>query len=844
MAFKIQPSFTAGELAPSMYARVDLSKFHVGLRTCLNFITLAYGGAATRPGTMFVAEVDDSSKRHRLVRFQFSTTQAYILVFGHLTMQVIKDRGVVLSGGSPVSITTPYSESDLHDLYFSQSADTLFITHPSYAPRKLTRSSHTSWTLSAISFAPTVSTPASAPTVTATGLTTGSWTVKYVYSSVAKDGSESAPSPSSSFAWNGTWTAGGKVAVVFNIDSSADSYVIYKNVNGFYGAIGTIQFSNAETTDLTPTMTAATTAGFTASSSTSDGAGYEAFRAFNDVVGNSADANVGWLATAATGWLRMACPAARGCNGYTITSPSDANSRAPKNWTFRGSNDGTNWTTLDTQTGVTWATGEKKAYYLSSIASYSYYELNVTLNNGDAKLSVVDMELLGIVTFTDNNITPATNDSPQEQRSPFSASGDYPAVSSIHAQRTVWGGSNNKPATFFGSRVGEYANMNVSSPLKADDAYEFTLDTKEVNRVNGFCSLRELILFTTGAVHKASGSQDEAISAKSINVKAQSYWGSHGLPPIVTGESALFVEYGGRVIRDLVYSLEVDGYKGSDLTVLSSHMFKGRRVYEWTHARNPYGIVWIVCDDGALRGLTYLREHDVVGLHRHETDGVWESVACIPGTEQDDVYFIVKRTVNGLTKRYIEVMPERIEGGDVQKAFCVDSGLIYSGAATDHITGLGHLVGKTVAVYANGSVEPRCVVASDGSITLQRTCTYAVVGLPYTCDFESLDVDFDDPEGTSVGRMKTISSVALKVEDTRGFWAGTSFDHLDEARMLDESFGDDPIPLFTGEKVLLPDGGYDTSVRVCVRQVDPIPLTISAIVPEVAVSEQRRPQSR
>ena len=399
MSFKIQPSFTAGELSPSMYARVDLSKFHVGLRTCLNFITLAYGGAATRPGTLFVAEVDDSTKRHRLVRFQFSTTQAYILVFGHLTMQVIMDRGVVTSTGTPVTVVTPYTEADLHDLYFAQSADTLFVTHPSYAPRKLTRSSHTSWTLSTISFAPSVSTPAAAPTVTATGLTTGSWTVKYIYSKVGSDGSESSPSAAGSFTWNGTWTPGGKVDVTFPNDRAggADSYVVYKNVNGFYGAIGTVQDDGSSST----------------------------------------------------------------------------------------------------------------------------------------------------FTFTDNNITPDTDDSPQEQRSPFGSSGNYPAVSSIHAQRTVWAGSNNKPSTFFGSRVGEYSNMNVSSPLKADDAYEFTLDTKEVNRVNGLCSLRELILFTTGAVHKASGDQDAAISAKSINVKAQSYWGSHGLPPIVTGESALFVEAGG-----------------------------------------------------------------------------------------------------------------------------------------------------------------------------------------------------------------------------------------------------------------------------------------------------------
>lgn len=686
--FKIQPSFTAGELAPSMYARVDLSKFHVGCRELLNFISLAYGGVATRPGTMFVGEVKTSSKRHRLVRFQFSTTQAYILVFGDTTMQVIKDRGFVLSGGNRVEISTPYSEADLHDLAFTQSADTLFITHPSYAPRKLTRSSHTSWTLSTISFAP----PLSAPTgvsAAASGLTAGSWNLNYKVAAIDADGHESTPSSAATTNYNGTWTAGGKVTITWSAVTGAAEYAVYKDDNGFFGWIGN-------------------------------------------------------------------------------------------------------------------ATG---------------------------------------LSFVDDNINPATDDSPQDQRNPFNASGDYPAVVGIHAQRTVWGGTNNKPSNFWGSRVGDYSNMNVSSPLKADDAYSFTLDTHEVNRVNGVCSLRELIIFTTGAVYKASGNQDEAISAKSINVKAQSYWGSHGLPPIVTGESALFVESGGRVIRDLVYSLEIDGYKGSELTVLANHMFKGRRAYEWAHARNPYGIIWIVCDDGELRGLTYLREHDVVGMHRHETDGLFESVAAVPGAEQDDVYFIVKRTINGVTKRYVEVMPERIEDGDVEKAFCVDSGLVYSGAATSTLSGLGHLEGKTVAVYANGSVEPQAVV-SGGEIELGRTCTYAVVGLPFTADFESLDIDGEDGEGPSVGRLKNISSVIVKVEDTRGFWAGRDFDHLDEIRMLDEAYGDSPIPLFTGEKQMTLEGGYDSSVRVCIRQQDPIPLTISAIVPEVTISEQRRQENR
>lgn len=464
MAFKIQPSFSAGELAPALYARPDLAKFHVGCRTLLNFLVRPHGGVCNRPGTLFVGEVGDSTKRHRLVRFEFSTTQAYILVFGNLTMQVIKDRGFVTSGASRVQVTTPYTEAALPDLYFTQSADTLYIAHPSYAPRKLTRSSHTSWTLSTISFAPPISAPQS-PTATVTGLTSGTWNLNYKISAVTINGEEGEPSAAATATYDGTWTAGGYVTVSWTAPATgtAQEYNVYKDVNGYYGWVGTVSGTS----------------------------------------------------------------------------------------------------------------------------------------------------------FKDNNITPSASNGPQQVRNPFSGAGEYPGVVSLHEQRTVWARSNNKPATFWGSRTGDYQNMNVSSPIKDDDAYSYTLAAREVNPINGMCSLRDLILLTGGAIWKASGDQDKAITAKSIYVKPQTLFGSEGLPPIIVGDSILYVQRGGRVVRDLAYALDKDGYNGNDLSILSEHLFLNKSISEWTYAQNPYSIVWCVADDGGLYGLTYMKEHDVVGWHRH-----------------------------------------------------------------------------------------------------------------------------------------------------------------------------------------------------------------------------------
>lgn len=859
---KLQPSFTSGELSPHIYARSDLAKFATGCKTLRNFISLAHGGVSTRPGTMFVGEVLDSTIRHRLVRFQFSTTQAYILVFGDHTIQVIMDRGFVVdSNGARVTIETPYGSEDLHTLGFAQSADTLFIAHELHAPAKVVRYAHDSWEFSLISFSPSIDAPLT-PTVTASGLATGTWTVAYKVAAIDKNGVESNPSPSASFTWNGTWTAGGKVTVSWPAIRDAVAYSVYKNVNGFYGFAGSVQVEETSYADIVPAMTSASVGGVTVSASSTRGTGWEPWRAFDNLTGYSEyvsdytydeDGNIvseikstnsnSWSASSKTGTLSITFSTARVLSGYSIKASQDNLTSQPSSWVLQGSANNTTWTSVDSRSGISWASGEKRNFYFSAPISFRYWRFVVTANNGGDYLIVHEAELLGttaaVLQFVDDNIVPSTSDSPQEQKNPFSGVGEYPSVVALHNQRTVWGGSSDDPSTFIGSAAGSYVNMNTSSPIKASDAYTYTLDTQEVNKINGIASLRDMVLFTTGAVYKASGENEGVISPKSINVQAQSFWGSHGMPPIVTGESALFVERGGRVVRDLAYSIESYGYKGSNLSILSGHLFERRRVYEWAHARDPYGVVWMVCDDGSMVGLTYLREHDVVGLHRHDTDGLFESVAVVPGEEQDDTYFIVKRTVEGVERRYVEVMPERIAGGDVEKAFCVDSGLIYEGSATSTLSGLAHLEGKEVAIYANGSVEPVQVV-SDGTVTLRKQCTYAVVGLPYTCDFQSLDLNGEDIEGTTTSKTKAVSKCTVKVVDSRGLFVGTSFGNLYEVRMRDESFGESPIPLFTGEKVVTLDGGYSSIVNVCIRQSDPIPLTITSIITDVYVSEQRR----
>ena len=148
----ILTNFTAGELSPNMYGRTDIEKYYNGCMTMENFLVLPQGGAYRRPGSRYVASVKTASAFTRLVPFIFSTTQAYILEFGNLYMRVYYDGGQVQSGSKVYEVVTPYTTAQLPDLKFAQSADTLYIVHPSHEPRQLTRTAHTTWTLTALAW--------------------------------------------------------------------------------------------------------------------------------------------------------------------------------------------------------------------------------------------------------------------------------------------------------------------------------------------------------------------------------------------------------------------------------------------------------------------------------------------------------------------------------------------------------------------------------------------------------------------------------------------------------------------------------------------------------------------
>jgi hypothetical protein len=340
------------------------------------------------------------------------------------------------------------------------------------------------------------------------------------------------------------------------------------------------------------------------------------------------------------------------------------------------------------------------------------------------------------------------------------------------------------------------------------------------------------------------------------------------MAPLQIGAAMLYLQRGCRNVRDLAYSLESDSFRGKDLSIMSSHLFDTRKIVSWAYAGLHDSIVWCVGDDGILVAMTYLPEHEVTGWHRHETyQGEFKDVCVLPGEEIDEVYFIVQRFIwdNTLhdwqTQHYIERLMPRItlgkgplvneregidrliaEGlGQKYNYFFVDSGVIYQGGLETNIFGLRHLENQTVSILADGSVVPSQRV-TNGRIVLDRPAKKVIVGLAYESILETLDLEITDNQGGSQGRTKVINRVTLKVHHTRGGEVGPrgidQWDQLDPLRLRDYWDLNDPIALRTGNLSLVINSGWEQTGALTIRNRDPIPITVLAVIPEVQLAER------
>ena len=421
----------------------------------------------------------------------------------------------------------------------------------------------------------------------------------------------------------------------------------------------------------------------------------------------------------------------------------------------------------------------------------------------------------------------------------------WPSCVSFFQERLFFAATSSQPQTAWASKSGDYENFQptttASSPAPAtldDNAITLTISDDRVNAIRWMSAGRQLVVGTVGGEFTIAASNlNEAITPSNATVKRETTRGCADLQPVRVGQAVLFVQRARRKIFEMAYNYEVDAQVAPDMTLLADHLFRSQ-VAEVAYQAEPWSMLWAVRADGLLLGFVYLRDQSVTGWSRHPLGGTGAkalSVACIPGDGQDELWLVVERTVNGSTVRHVEYLayefyPE--DDTDKDDAFFVDAGLTYDGAAATTLTGLTHLEGETVQVLADGAAHPDCVV-SGGAISLQRAATRAHVGLAYTSTLETMDIEQGAQDGTAQGRRRRIHELGVKFWATLGAKVGRdgNMDRIEFRR------GSDPMdaspPLFTGEKRVPFPPGWDVECRVVVEQDQPLPCTVTALVPHM-----------
>jgi hypothetical protein len=371
----------------------------------------------------------------------------------------------------------------------------------------------------------------------------------------------------------------------------------------------------------------------------------------------------------------------------------------------------------------------------------------------------------------------------------FSDTTGHPSCVTFFEQRLVFAATLSQPQTLFFSKSGDYENLdeNRGGTIADDDAIIYTIASNQVNAIRFMTSTRTLILGTAGGEFTVSGGgTDVAITPTNILIKKQSNNGSANIDAIAAGNSTLFLQSAKRKVRELAYNFDVDGYLAPDMTILAEHITE-TGITQMAYQQEPNQIIWMVRTDGQLIGFTYQREQQVTAWHRHIFGGsfnsgnaVCESVAVIPTDDTEyQTWVIIKRTINGLTKRYVEYLIHfDFDETDNTSFNFLDSQLAYDGSATTTISGLDHLEGETVSILANGATHPNKTVSS-GSITLDRSSTKVKVGLPYTSLLQTMRLDAGSQNGTSQGKTKRIFDITLRIYESIGIEVGPDLNNME-----------------------------------------------------------------
>jgi len=411
-------------------------------------------------------------------------------------------------------------------------------------------------------------------------------------------------------------------------------------------------------------------------------------------------------------------------------------------------------------------------------------------------------------------ISSTISDGTSKAEDTWSSTRGWPVSCTFHEGRLWFGGSKSRPATLWGSRVGDFFNFKNRRSFD-DESIEATLDTDQVNAIEAVFSNRSLQIFTSGGEFYVPASP---ITPETISVIPQSNIGTKRVRPVTLEGVTLFVQRTGRAIIQFVFINEYQSNQSRSISFLSPHLINNpikMSVSKGTESTDA-NYVYILGDDGILTVFNTLLTEEVAGFTKFETNGLIKSIAVV----DDELNLLIEREIDGNTVYYIEKENSLLN---------TDSSIIGTGLASDTLTGLDHLEGETVKVKADGSVQLDAIV-SGGEITIGRIADTIEAGLEYLPVIKTLPLNINIQNGPNASSKKKIARVSLQIYESNGII-------VNGQKLADKIIGQNqfsaPTPQTGIKRIHLL--GWTLEAQVTITQDTPMPLTILNIGTEVKI---------
>ena len=692
MATVIQRSFAGGEIAPALYSRVDVSKYQSGLRTCRNMLVMRHGGLTNRPGTRFIGQAKNLNENVRLIPFSVSRTLTYVIEMGKFYFRFIRNGAYITEAAKTITFITKANPAVVSSAShgFSNGDDVILsgivgMTELNGRTVRVSNATTNEFEITDLngndidsSAFTTYSSGGSASKIyeLATDYNdTHLFDIRYVQSADVMTFAHPYYPPTDLRRTSDTnWS-------LSSIDTTPGSYAGVITVTGGPAGSETFRYkvtqiltdqNNVETTGenatgqitskATPTAASPININFGLGSATSIGNLYKEVNGVFFLLGFAQGSSVDFKDFGQDVDTSKTIPVATDlfqATGYTVSSISQADPCVVATSSAPGE--------ISTGDPVIIFGGD-----MTEVRSNLYFA-----SKSGSNITLLDENGDGI----DSTAFTAYTSGAEIYRV-----GEWPSAVTYFQQRRCFANTVDQPERIFGSKTGQISNFVTSIPIQDDDALEFQIAGAQVNKIEHLLDLNSLVVFTESGEWAVDGDDAGILRPTSINPKQQSYNGSNNVKPIVVGRSALYVQARGSVVRDLGFEFSADGYQGNDLTIFSAHLFDDFNLVDGAYQQIPHSVAYYVRDDGVLLALTYVREQGVIAWSRHDfSGGLVKSVATISEAEEDSVYVVVEREIDGNTVKYIERLETR-EFTDVLESKFMDSHLTYDGRNTSATT--------------------------------------------------------------------------------------------------------------------------------------------------------------